>query len=56
MNDGDCSYFGPWNAEAQEILGKLLPIQHLLHAAGQAEERREPAKKKKDNKKLDNQG
>ncbi len=28
---------GPWNPEAQELLGRLLPITHLLHAAGSQE-------------------
>ncbi len=37
MDEGRCLYFGRWNEEAQTLLGKLLPITHLLHAAGSQE-------------------
>ncbi|GIM04284.1 hypothetical protein Vretimale_8859, partial [Volvox reticuliferus] len=37
MDEGRCLYYGKWNAEAQGLLGKLLPITHLLHAAGSQE-------------------
>ncbi|KAG2500519.1 hypothetical protein HYH03_001296 [Edaphochlamys debaryana] len=37
MDEGRCLYFGKWNEQAQDLLGKLLPITHLLHAAGSQE-------------------
>lgn len=45
MDEGTCVYFGPWNAEAQQLLGKYLPASHLLAAAGNAEQPREQKKK-----------
>ncbi len=53
MDEGTCVYFGPWNAEAQQLLGKYLPASHLLAAAGNAEQPRDTKKKaeKKDDKK-----
>jgi ABC-type multidrug transport system fused ATPase/permease subunit len=54
MDEGTCVYFGPWNAEAQQLLGKYLPASHLLAAAGNAEQPRE--QKKKAEKKDDKQG
>ncbi|KXZ54551.1 hypothetical protein GPECTOR_4g616 [Gonium pectorale] len=38
---------GRWNEEAQRLLGELLPITHLLHAAG-SQEAAPAAPKKKD--------
>ncbi|GIL86269.1 hypothetical protein Vretimale_13733 [Volvox reticuliferus] len=49
MDEGRCLYFGKWNEEAQQLLGKLLPITHLLHAAG-SQEAPPAAPKKKDDK------
>ncbi len=37
MDEGRCLYYGSWNEEAQGLLGRLLPITHLLHAAGSQE-------------------
>jgi hypothetical protein len=54
MDEGNCLYFGPWNAHAQELLGRYLPASHLLAAAGGAEQPREVKKKaavKKEEKK-----
>lgn len=55
MDEGTCVYFGPWNTEAQTLLGKYLPASHLLAAAGNAEQPREAKKKveKKEEKKAD---
>ncbi|GIL55941.1 hypothetical protein Vafri_11394, partial [Volvox africanus] len=39
---------GKWNEEAQGLLGKLLPITHLLHAAGSQEAPPAAPKTKKD--------
>lgn len=39
---------GKWNEQAQELLGKLLPITHLLHAAGSQEAPPAAPKPKKD--------
>nr|AXF41555.1 HLA3 protein [Chlorella sp. ArM0029B] len=41
MDDGNCMYFGPWNAEAAELLSRYLPTSHLLAAAGNAEQPKE---------------
>ncbi|GLI68304.1 hypothetical protein VaNZ11_012665 [Volvox africanus] len=49
MDEGRCLYFGKWNEESQQLLGKLLPITHLLHAAG-SQEAPPTAPKKKDDK------
>lgn len=46
MDQGNMIYFGPWNANAQQLLSKVLPTSHLLAAAGGAEERREKPKPK----------
>lgn len=46
MDQGNCLYFGPWNAEAQRLLSTVLPASHLLAAAGNAEQRKDPPKKK----------
>ncbi|GLC48313.1 hypothetical protein PLESTB_000082600 [Pleodorina starrii] len=46
MDEGRCLYFGKWNEQAQELLGKLLPITHLLHAAGSQEAPPAPKPKK----------
>ncbi|GLC53728.1 hypothetical protein PLESTB_000780900 [Pleodorina starrii] len=48
MDEGRCLYFGKWNEEAQQLLGKLLPITHLLHAAGSQEAPPAPKKKEGD--------
>lgn len=48
MDEGRCLYFGKWNEEAQHLLGKLLPITHLLHAAGSQEAPPAPKKKAED--------
>ncbi len=48
MDEGRCLYYGKWNAQAQEMLGKLLPITHLLHAAGSQEAPPQPKKKAED--------
>ncbi|KAG2426904.1 hypothetical protein HXX76_012691 [Chlamydomonas incerta] len=48
MDEGRCLYFGKWNEEAQHLLGKLLPITHLLHAAGSQEAPPQPKKKAED--------
>ncbi|KXZ44762.1 hypothetical protein GPECTOR_62g877 [Gonium pectorale] len=48
MDEGRCLYFGKWNEEAQHLLGKLLPITHLLHAAGSQEAAPKPKKKEGD--------
>ncbi|GLC60118.1 hypothetical protein PLESTB_001575900 [Pleodorina starrii] len=48
MDEGRCLYFGKWNEESQHLLGKLLPITHLLHAAGSQEP--PPAAPKRENK------
>ncbi|PNH10694.1 Multidrug resistance-associated protein 1 [Tetrabaena socialis] len=45
MDEGHCVYFGKWNEDAQNLLGKLLPITHLLHAAGSQEAAPKPKKK-----------
>lgn len=47
MDEGNMIYFGPWNAQAQQLLSKVLPTSHLLAAAGAAEQRKEAPKKKK---------
>ena len=47
MDEGKCLYFGRWNAEAQDMLGRLLPVSHLLHASGAAEQPRDPPKTEK---------
>jgi ABC-type multidrug transport system ATPase subunit len=47
MDEGNMIYFGPWNADAQQLLSKVLPTSHLLAAAGGAEQRKEAPKKKK---------
>jgi hypothetical protein len=47
MDEGNMIYFGPWNADAQVLLSKVLPTSHLLAAAGGAEQRKEAPKKKK---------
>jgi ABC-type multidrug transport system ATPase subunit len=47
MDQGDMIYFGPWNAQAQQLLSKVLPTSHLLAAAGNAEQPKEAPKKKK---------
>jgi ABC-type multidrug transport system ATPase subunit len=46
MDEGNMIYFGPWNAQAQQLLSKVLPTSHLLAAAGGTEERKEAPKKK----------
>jgi len=46
MEGGNCIYFGPWNASAQEQLSRVLPASHLLAAAGSAEAPRDPSKVK----------
>lgn len=46
MDEGRCLYYGPWSAQAQDMLSQLLPITHLLHAAGAAEGPREAPKPK----------
>ncbi|KAG2424609.1 hypothetical protein HXX76_014334 [Chlamydomonas incerta] len=48
MDEGRCLYYGKWNAQAQELLGKLLPITHLLHAAGSQEAPPRPKKTAED--------
>ena len=45
MDEGNCVYFGPWNPEAQQLLGKYLPASHLVAAAGAAEQPRDAKKK-----------
>jgi ABC-type multidrug transport system ATPase subunit len=47
MDQGDMIYFGPWNAQAQQLLSKVLPTSHLLAAAGNAEQPKEGVPKKK---------
>jgi ABC-type multidrug transport system ATPase subunit len=47
MDQGDMLYFGPWNAQAQQLLSKVLPASHLLAAAGNAEQPKEGVPKKK---------
>eukprot|EP00878_Enallax_costatus_P000230 GHUV01000294.1.p1 GENE.GHUV01000294.1~~GHUV01000294.1.p1 ORF type:complete len:1290 (+),score=442.33 GHUV01000294.1:122-3991(+) len=46
MDEGNMIYFGPWNAQAQQLLSRVLPTSHLLAAAGGAEERKQAPKKK----------
>jgi hypothetical protein len=46
MDDGTCVYFGPWCDTAAILLSKYLPAQHLLAAAGGAEQPRETKPKK----------
>jgi hypothetical protein len=46
MDDGTCVYFGPWCDAAAIMLSKYLPAQHLLAAAGGAEQPRETKPKK----------
>eukprot|EP00883_Tetradesmus_obliquus_P000567 jgi/Sobl393_1/10597/SZX72300.1 len=41
MDEGSMIYFGPWNADAQALLSKVLPTSHLLAAAGAAEQPKE---------------
>jgi ATP-binding cassette, subfamily C (CFTR/MRP), member 1 len=38
MDEGRMVYFGPWNATAQQLLGRLLPASHMLAAGGSAEQ------------------
>ncbi len=45
MDEGNCIYFGPWNAAAQQMMSRVLPASHLLAAAGSTEERKEVKKK-----------
>jgi len=45
MDEGNCVYYGPWNADAAEILSRYLPASHLLAAAGNAEQPRDDKKK-----------
>jgi len=47
MDGGNQLYFGPFTAEAQKILSTVLPAQHLLAAAGNAEAPREKPKMKR---------
>jgi len=37
MDAGQVVYFGPWNAQAQQMLSKYLPASSILHASGQQE-------------------
>lgn len=46
MDGGNQLYFGPFNMEAQKILSTVLPAEHLLAAAGNAEQPREKPKPK----------
>jgi ABC-type multidrug transport system ATPase subunit len=46
MDEGNMIYFGPWNAQAQQLLSRVLPTSHLLAAAGGAEAPKEAPKKK----------
>jgi ATP-binding cassette subfamily C (CFTR/MRP) protein 1 len=46
MDEGNMIYFGPWNAQAQTALSRVLPASHLLAAAGSAEEKKTAPKKK----------
>eukprot|EP00775_Hariotina_reticulata_P004687 gene4687-4939_t len=46
MDGGDMIYFGPWNAQAQQLLSRVLPTSHLLAAAGAAEQPKDAPKKK----------
>uniref|UniRef100_A0A383VW30 Uncharacterized protein n=1 Tax=Tetradesmus obliquus TaxID=3088 RepID=A0A383VW30_TETOB len=46
MDEGNMIYFGPWNADAQVLLSKVLPTSHLLAAAGGAEQPKDAPKKK----------
>jgi ABC-type multidrug transport system ATPase subunit len=47
MDEGNMIYFGPWNAQAQQLLSRVLPTSHLLAAAGAAEQPKDAAPKKK---------
>ncbi|WIA32616.1 hypothetical protein OEZ86_003419 [Tetradesmus obliquus] len=46
LDEGNMIYFGPWNADAQVLLSKVLPTSHLLAAAGGAEQPKDAPKKK----------
>lgn len=46
MDEGNMIYFGPWNAQAQQLLSRVLPTSHLLAAAGNAEQPKDAPKKK----------
>ena len=46
MDQGNMLYFGPWNAQAQQLLSTVLPTSHLLAAAGNAEQPKAAPKKK----------
>lgn len=54
MDEGRSVYFGPWNAAAQQLLSKYLPVSHVLAAGGNAEQPRDVKKaaKKADDKKV----
>jgi ABC-type multidrug transport system ATPase subunit len=47
MDQGNMIYYGPWNAQAQQLLSTVLPTSHLLAAAGNAEQPKDAPKKKK---------
>ena len=47
MDGGKMLYFGPFNANAQQLLSTVLPISHLLAATGGAEQPKDKAPKKK---------